>query len=136
MPSRTALTEVARGLVDGPNSGVLATINPEGGPQTSVVWVGRDGDDVLISTTAGLRKETNLRRDPRASLLVLDKDDADRYVEIRGTAAVSEDVGRVLAVQLAEKYVGPGAGQEYLDLPPEVVRTVIRITPDKVRVRA
>jgi PPOX class probable F420-dependent enzyme len=130
------LTEVARGLVDGPNSGVLATINPDGGPQTSVVWVGRDGDDVVISTTAGMRKETNLRRDPRASLLVVDKDDSARYVEIRGTATVSEDVGRALAVQLAEKYVGPGAGQEYLDLPPEVVRTVIRISSDKVRVHA
>jgi PPOX class probable F420-dependent enzyme len=122
--------------MDGPNSGVLATINPDGGPQTSVVWVGRDGDDVVISTTAGLRKETNLRRDPRASLLVVDKDDPGRYVEIRGTATVSEDVGRALAVQLAEKYVGPGAGQEYLDLPAEVVRTVIRISSDKVRVHA
>jgi PPOX class probable F420-dependent enzyme len=136
MPDGTALTEVARGLVDGVNSGVLATINPDGGPQTSVVWVGRDGDDVLISTTAGMRKETNLRRDPRASLLVVDKDDSSRYVEIRGTATVSEDVGRALAVQLAEKYVGPGAGQEYLDLPVEVVRTVIRISSDKVRVHA
>ena len=136
MLSGTALTEVARSLVDGVNSGVLATINPGGEPQTSVVWVGRHGDDVLISTTAGMRKDTNLRRDPRVSLLVLDKDDAARYIEIRGTAAVSEDVGRALAVQLAEKYVGPGAGQEYLDLPPEVVRIVIRITPDKVRVHA
>jgi PPOX class probable F420-dependent enzyme len=136
MPDGTVLTEVARGLVDGPNTGVLATINPDGAPQTSVVWVGRDGDDVLISTTAGLRKETNLRRDPRASLLIVDKDDPARYVEIRGTATVSEDVGRALAVQLNEKYVGPGAGQEYLALPPEIVRAVIRITPEKVRVRA
>ena len=130
------LSEVARGLVDGVNSGVLATINPDGGPQTSVVWVGRDGDEVLISTTAGLRKETNLRRNPQASLLVLDADDPDRYVEIRGTAIVSEDVDRALAVQLAEKYEGPGAGQEYLELPPEVIRAVIRIIPDKVRVHA
>ncbi|MEU0096345.1 PPOX class F420-dependent oxidoreductase [Kribbella sp. NPDC006257] len=136
MPDGALLTGVARDLVDGPNTGVLATINPDGAPQTSVVWVGRDGDDVLISTTAGLRKETNLRRDPRASLLIVDKDDPARYVEIRGTATVSEDVGRALAVQLNEKYVGPGAGQEYLALPPEIVRAVIRITPDKVRVRA
>ena len=136
MPDGTALTEVARGLLDGPNTGVLATINPDGAPQTSVVWVGLDGDDVVISTTVGMRKETNLRRDPRASLLVVDKDDPGRYVEIRGAATVSEDVDRVLAVQLAEKYVGPGAGKEYLALPAEVVRAVIRITPDKIRVRA
>ncbi len=49
---------------------------------------------------------------------------------------MSEDIDRALAVQLAEKYVGPGAGKEYLDLPAEIVRAVIRITPDKVRVRA
>ncbi|QNE20693.1 PPOX class F420-dependent oxidoreductase [Kribbella qitaiheensis] len=130
------LSEVAQELLDGLNSGVLATINPDGGPQTSVVWVGRDGDEVVISTTAGMRKDTNLRRNPQASLLVLDKDDSARYVEIRGTATVTEDVGRAVAVQLAEKYEGPGAGQGYLELPPEAIRTVIRITPDKVRVRA
>jgi hypothetical protein len=57
---------------------------------------------------------------------------ADRYVELRGIATVTEDVGRAVAQQLAEIYAGPGAGQEYLDLPPEVIRTIIRITPHKV----
>jgi PPOX class probable F420-dependent enzyme len=130
------LDEVARALVDGTNPAVLATVNPDGCPQTSVVWVGRDGDDVLISTTAGLKKERNLRRDPRASLLVIDQNESERYVEIRGTAKVTEDVDREVAQLLAEKYEGEGAGQEYAGLPPEVIRTVIRITPDQVRVRA
>jgi PPOX class probable F420-dependent enzyme len=130
------LDEVARALVDGTNPAVLATVNPDGSPQTSVVWVGRDGDDVLISTTAGLKKERNLLRDPRTSLLVIDENDPERYVEIRGTAKVSEDVDREIAQLLAEKYEGEGAGQEYADLPPEVIRTVIRITPDKVNLRA
>lgn len=130
------LDEVARALVDGTNPAVLATVNPDGSPQTSVVWVGRDGDDILISTTAGLKKERNLRRDPRASLLVIDKTEPERYVEIRGTADVTEDVDREVAQLLAEKYEGEGAGQEYADLPPEVIRTVIRITPNQIRVRA
>jgi len=130
------LDEVARALVDGTNPAVLATVNPDGSPQTSVVWVGCDGDDVLISTTAGLKKERNLRRDPRASLLVIDKTEPERYVEIRGTAKVTEDMDREVAQRLADKYEGEGAGQEYADLPPEVIRTVIRITPDKVRVRS
>lgn len=98
----------------------------------SVVWVGRDGDDLLISTAAGRQKDSNLRKDPRASLLVIDKASADRYAEIRGIATVTEDIGRVVAQQLAETYAGPGAGQEYVDLPPEIIRTVIRITPHKV----
>jgi PPOX class probable F420-dependent enzyme len=126
------LGDGARKLVDGGNPAVLATVNPDGSPQTSVVWVGRDGNDVVISTQAGRRKDANLRREPRASLLVIAKDNPDEYVEIRGTATVSEDVGRTVAVQLAEACEGEGAGDEYLALPPDVVRTVIRITPTRL----
>ncbi|MGK5557232.1 PPOX class F420-dependent oxidoreductase [Actinomadura kijaniata] len=122
----------ARKLIDGVNPAVLATVNPDGSPQTSVVWVGRDGDDLLVSSQAGRRKDRNLRRDPRASLTVFDMDDPLRYVEVRGTATVVEDEGRRLAVELAERYEGPGAGQEYLDLPPDAVRIVIRLTPHRV----
>ncbi|GII63418.1 PPOX class F420-dependent enzyme [Sphaerisporangium krabiense] len=126
------LGDGARKLIDGANLGVLGTLNPDGSPQTSVVWVGRDGDDVLISTARGRRKEKNLRRDPRASLCVYDKADPLTYIEVRGTATVTEDTGRALAVALAERYEGSGAGEEYLALPPEVVRVVIRLTPRKV----
>lgn len=125
----TKLNATVRALIDDVNPAVLGTINPDGGPQTSVVWVGRDGEDLLISTAAGRRKEANLRRDPRASLTVFDRNDPLRYVEVRGTATITEDTGRRLAVELAEQYEGPGAGQEYLELPPEIVRVVIRISP-------
>jgi PPOX class probable F420-dependent enzyme len=126
----TVLSDATRQLLDETNPAVLATVNPDGSPQTSVVWVTRDGDELLISTAAGRRKETNVRRDPRVSLTVYAKHDPLRYVEIRGRASVTEDVGRALAVRLAEEYEGSGAGQEYLDLPPEVVRVIVRITPD------
>lgn len=126
------LSDSARKLVGGANPAVLATVNADGSPQTSVVWVGLDGADVVISTQAGRRKDVNLRRDPRASLLVIAKDDPDEYVEIRGPAVVSEDARREVAYRLAEHYAGEGAGQEYLDLPGEVVRTVIRITPERL----
>ncbi|MEU3077649.1 PPOX class F420-dependent oxidoreductase [Streptomyces laurentii] len=126
------LSESVRALLDRPVPAVLATVNPDGSPQSSVVWVGRDGDDLLVSTAAGRRKERNLRREPRASLTVYDPADPLRYVEIRGLATIREDVGRSLAVGLAEQYEGPGAGQEYLDLPAEAVRVVVRISPTKV----
>ncbi|KUJ40034.1 pyridoxamine 5'-phosphate oxidase [Streptomyces albus subsp. albus] len=128
----TPLSTPLRALLDAPTPAVLATVNPDGGPQTSVVWVGRDGDELLISTAQGRRKERNLRRDPRASLTIYDPADHLRYAEIRGEATVTEDIGRELAVALAEKYEGPGAGQEYLDLPPEHVRVVLRIAPRRV----
>ena len=129
----TALfNDAVRKLLDAPHSAVLATLNPDGAPQTSVVWVGREGDEVVVSTAAGRRKEKNVRRDPRVSLTVYDRENPDVYAEVRGTAAVTEDAGRRLAVALAEQYEGPGAGQEYLDLPADQVRLVIRITPTRV----
>ncbi|MYW04617.1 PPOX class F420-dependent oxidoreductase [Streptomyces sp. SID3343] len=127
-----SLRDSARTLLDAAHPAVLATINADGSPQSSVVWVGLDGDDLLISSQAGRLKERNLRRDPRASLTVYDPADSDHYVEVRGTCTVTEDEGRRLAVALAEKYEGPGAGDEYLALPPESVRVIIRITPTRV----
>ncbi|MGA5192308.1 PPOX class F420-dependent oxidoreductase [Streptomyces exfoliatus] len=126
------LPDAVRALLDDINPAVLATIQPDGSPQTSVVWVGRDGDDVLISSQEGRRKIKNIRADARVSLTVHDRDDPDVYAEIRGTATVTEDAGRALAVALAESYEGEGAGQEYLDLPPEKVRVAVRITPTKI----
>jgi PPOX class probable F420-dependent enzyme len=131
-----SLNDAVRKLLDDPNPAVLATINPDGSPQTSVIWVGRDGDDLVISSAAGRRKDRNIRRDPRVSLSVYDQDDPEQYAEIRGTAAVTEDAGRELAVRLAEDYEGPGAGQAFLDLPPDVVRVVVRITPQHIAGRA
>ncbi|MFI2371396.1 PPOX class F420-dependent oxidoreductase [Streptomyces sp. NPDC018833] len=127
-----SLSDSARLIFDAPNPAVLATVLPDGSPQTSVVWVGREGDELVVSSQAGRRKDRNIAREPRVSLTVYDREDPLRYVEVRGTATVAEDEGRELAMRLAEEYEGPGAGQEYLDLPPEAVRVVIRITPERV----
>ncbi|MFF8838785.1 PPOX class F420-dependent oxidoreductase [Streptomyces sp. NPDC015130] len=126
------LPDSVRALLDDVNPAVLATIQPDGSPQTSVVWVGRDGDDLLISSQDGRRKIKNIRADARVSLTVHDRRDPLLYAEIRGTATVAEDAGRALAVALAESYEGEGAGREYLELPPEEVRVVVRITPTKI----
>lgn len=126
------LNDTVRTLLDAPHPAVLATINPDGSPQSSVVWVTRDGGDVLISTEQGRRKERNISRDGRVGLTVFDLANPFLYVEIRGTATVTEDAGRAIAVRIAEEYAGPGAGKDYADAPPENVRVVVRITPDKV----
>ncbi|MER7958858.1 PPOX class F420-dependent oxidoreductase [Streptomyces sp. NPDC096030] len=126
------LNSTVRTLLNDPNPAILGTVLPDGSPQNSVVWVARDGDDLLISSQDGRRKVRNIRADPRVSLLVYDVEDPQLYAEIRGTATVSEDVGRAFAVAVEEQYEGPGSGQGYLELPPEVVRVVIRITPTKV----
>ncbi|MFE9949103.1 pyridoxamine 5'-phosphate oxidase family protein [Streptomyces sp. NPDC005531] len=80
-----------------------------------MIWVSRDGEELLISTEQGRRKERNILRDPRVGLTVFDLADPHLYVEIRGTATVTEDVDRAVAVHIAEEYLGPGGGKEYLE---------------------
>jgi PPOX class probable F420-dependent enzyme len=121
------LNEETRRLLDGPHYAVLATINPDGGPQTSAMWVGRDGDDVLFSTVAGRRKHRNLLRDPRASVTVLDADDPENYVELRGSVTITDDVGRRVDTELSWKYDGKDPDAD----PPGAVRVVLRMVVAK-----
>ncbi|MFB8034337.1 PPOX class F420-dependent oxidoreductase [Streptomyces sp. NPDC056004] len=126
------MNRAVRSLLDSTHPAVLSTLNPDGSPQSSVVWVSRDGGELLISTEQGRRKERNILRDPRVGLTVFDLARPHLYVEIRGTATVAEDVGRAVTVRIAEEYLGPGGGKEYLEAPPERIRVVVRITPTKI----
>jgi PPOX class probable F420-dependent enzyme len=125
-----AFDEATRDLLDGRNFATVATVNPDGGPQTSVVWILREGDTVAFSTTAGRRKARNLARDPRISVSVFDTGNPYHSVEIRGTAELAEDTGRSLPKALSRKYLGEDPPPE----PDEVVRLIVRVTPDKVNI--
>lgn len=125
------LPDRARGLIDDVNFGVVATVNADGSPQTSVLWIKRDGDDLLFCTVRGRRKERNMTRDPRVSVTVLNARDGYEYVEIRGTVSITEEGGRELIDDLSRKYVGSDFRAE----PPEIVRVAVRVTPTRVVVR-
>jgi PPOX class probable F420-dependent enzyme len=66
------LSKEVKALLDGPNFAHLATLMPDGSPQSVPVWVGREGDRILICTGEGSLKAKNTRRDPRVSLSVID----------------------------------------------------------------
>lgn len=121
------LNDGTRRLLDGRHFAVLATVNPDGGPQTSAMWVGRDGDDVLFSTVAGRRKHRNMVRDPRVSVTVLDADDPYNYVELRGPVTITEDVGRKVDTWLSWQYDGKDPDEDE----PGAVRLVVRVTVEK-----
>jgi PPOX class probable F420-dependent enzyme len=114
-------------LLDGRNYAVLATINPDGSPQTSAMWVGRDGDDVLFSTLERRVKHRNMVRDPRVSITVIDSANPDNYVELRGRVSMMRDVGRRFDTQLSWKY----DGRDPDDDPPGAVRVVVRMVVEK-----
>ena len=123
-----AFDEATRNLLDGRNFATVATINPDGGPQTSVVWILREGDTVAFSTTAARRKALNLARDPRISLTVFETGNPYYSVEIRGTAEIVEDTGKSLPTALSRKYLGEDPPPE----PDEVIRLIIRVTPERI----
>jgi PPOX class probable F420-dependent enzyme len=122
------LSDAVRELVDGNNYATLATINADGSPQSSAMWVGRDGDDLLFSTIAGRLKDRNMRRDPRVSVTIMRRENPEDYTEIRGMATITEEGGRQLDNDLSWKYDGRDAGEDA----PGAVRVVVRVTPAKV----
>ncbi len=123
-----ALDDTTKQLVDGKNFGVLATVNPDGSPQTSVLWVGLDGDTVVISALANRRKVRNIQRDPRVSLTITDAANPYQSVEIRGKADVTTDPERSMSFRLSHKYAGEDPPAD----PPGTSRVIVRITPEKV----
>ncbi|AIA05216.1 PPOX class F420-dependent oxidoreductase [Streptomyces noursei] len=126
------LSDQLKELLDSPVFVTVGTVQPDGSPQLSPVWVKRDGNDLLISTTVGRRKELNLRRDPRVSVVLQPFDAPYTYAEIRGEASLTTEGGQELIDELSLKYTG----KPYAEFNPTAVddnqRVVVRITPRKV----
>ena len=125
----TALPEQAKKLLDAANFVVVATSNTDGSPQTSVMWATYEGDELLLSTVQGRKKETNWLKDPRVSVLILDRKDPYSYVEVRGAVSMSTEGGPELIQRLSQTYTGQAyAGDEGTDH----VRVVVRVRPSHV----
>jgi PPOX class probable F420-dependent enzyme len=87
------LPELVDEILAGPHLSVLATTNADGSPQSSVIFVLREGDDILFSTIRGRRKTTNMLREPRVELLVHTLPGAARstYATIAGAVTLTDD---------------------------------------------
>jgi PPOX class probable F420-dependent enzyme len=79
-----ALSLEVKQLVDRPNFAHLATLMPDGSPQSVPVWIGREGDHLVICTGEGSLKAKNTRRDPRLALSIVDFTNPYEEVQIRG----------------------------------------------------
>lgn len=123
------LSDRAKALIDAKSFAVISTIQPDGSPQSSVVWVKRDGEDVLFSTVEGRRKHLNLVKDPRITLVVNPPESPYEYFEVRGSVTMTTEGGRELIDELAGKYRGE---EVYKFDGPDDVRVVVRLSPRKV----
>jgi PPOX class probable F420-dependent enzyme len=130
------LNDIARQLI-GSDPATLVTINRDGSPQVSVVWVTvqstADGGDELV--TAHLQehqKIRNIRRDPRVAVTIVSTDRSGPqtpYLSIKGTARVEEGGAPDLLDAIATTIFGPGTGFPPPDAPPGYQT---RITIEKV----
>jgi len=124
------LSDAQRAFVqDNPFVGTVTTLRADGSPHSTVVWVDTDGDAVLFNTARGRAKERNILSDPRVSVVVIDPQDAYRWVSVTGTAELTEEGADDHIDRLAKKYLG---ADSYPFRNPAEQRVTVRITPDKV----
>jgi PPOX class probable F420-dependent enzyme len=124
----------ARAVIESGRLAHFTTIHADGRPHTTVVWVGLDGDEIVIGKLMPDQKVANIRRDPRVSLSIEadgDQMGMQNHLVIEGTARITEGGAPELLHELAQRYVGPGTKFPPMPDPPDGF--VIRVTPTRVR---
>ena len=129
------LNQAARELITSGALAHLVTLDPDGRPQLSVVWVGIDGDELVSGhLDGGQRKLRNLRRDPRVAIsfeaATTNPVGMRHYLVVHGTARITEGGAPELLHDLAQVYVGPGTVFPPMPDPPPGF--VSRITVERV----
>jgi PPOX class probable F420-dependent enzyme len=124
----TTFPESHRDLLDA-ELATLATISNNGTPQQTVVWFLYDDGELKLSLNTSRRKTKNLIRRPQCSLLILDPDVAQRYLEVRGAAVLEPDDDYAFARKLGAKYGGADLSEHDA---PGVGRVIVTIQPANV----
>ncbi len=129
------LPESARALIESGRLAHLVTLNGDGSPQVSCVWVGLDGEELASAHLgAGQQKLQNVRRDPRVSLSIegteIQPPGLLQYLVVHGRATVTEGGGPELLQALAHRYLGPDVKFPPMDDPPPGF--VMRIVPERL----
>ena len=108
----------------------VATLNADGSPQVTPVWIDYDGEAVLVNSAHGRTKVVNLQRDPRATVTVLPAENQQSgYVMVSGPAELVDEGAREHIDKLAKKYLGVDS---YPYLGPGERRVIIKIHPEIV----
>ncbi len=123
------LTKEQRAFLENPFVGVVTTLQRDGSPQSTVVWVDVDDGGVSINTAYGRVKPRNLARDPRISLVVVDPGDPYRWIKVSGTGKLVDEGADDHIDRLSKKYTGRDV---YASRQPGEQRVTVRITSDRI----
>jgi PPOX class probable F420-dependent enzyme len=129
------LPDSAKELIRSGALGHLVTLNPDGTPQVTCVWVAVDGDELLTAhLNPRRRKLENIRRDPRVTLSFegseIQPPGLQHYLVVRGRAAIEDGGAPELLQDLARVYLGSDVKFPPMDDPPPGVR--VRIAVERV----
>lgn len=101
------LSAEAKSLIDRPNFAHLATLMPDGSPLSTPVWIGRDGDRIVISISDWSLKGKNTKRDPRVSVSIVDFENPYEELQIRGRVVERRpDADFKMMHPISHKYIG------------------------------
>jgi PPOX class probable F420-dependent enzyme len=122
------LTPAQQRLLLEPNLAHLVTLNKDGSPQSTPLWVDYEDGYVLVNTADERQKARNVKRDPRVSLSVVDRHSLTNYLEVRGRVVeLVYDGAYDHLGKLARKYAGPAARNP---APLTQVRVILKIEPE------
>lgn len=125
-----SIPEEAMYLLEGRHFAHVATLNADGSPQVTPVWIDHDGDTVLFNTAKGRIKERNLSRDGRVALSITDEANPYRPFAIQGRVSeITEEGADEHIDALAKRYLNEDT---YPLRRPGEVRVKIAIRPEKV----
>ena len=132
MPAK--LSDTARAALSAGHLAHLVTLEPDGRPQLSIVWVGVRDDEIVSAHLGNRRKLDNVRRDPRVALSMetggMEPSGLAHYLVIHGTARITEGGAPELLQELATVYLGEGVKFPPMDDPPPGL--LLHITPQRV----
>jgi PPOX class probable F420-dependent enzyme len=120
---RIPLPDSARELIESGALAHMVSLNEDGSPHVTCIWVGLDGDELVSAHLGPRRQLDNVRRDPRV-VISMESSETDQmglkqYLVIHGSARITEGGGPELLQRLAHTYLGPDVKFPPMDDPPE-----------------
>ena len=124
------LPDDLKAAIDGPTFAHLTTLDPDGSPQSTAMWITRESDQIVFNTAQGRRKWRNLNRDPRVAISISSPDEPYRNWSIQGRVVEMRTSDGVAVIdRLAEKYLGE---PKYPWLTPGMVRVTVIVEPTRI----